>query len=93
MAAKSERRAALEVVAAYHEAELADLLARVSDAIDQFRAGALDVFEVDRVVFQYSRAAKQLWTFCNARDVENTAAMLRDEPTIDWWGRAAPRTR
>lgn len=93
MAANSERSAAREVVAAYHEAQLAELLAHMADAIDQFRAGGLDAFEVDRVVFQYSRAAKQLWTFCNDRDVEATAAMLRDRPTIDWWARGAPRTR
>lgn len=35
---KSERRAAREVVAAYHEAQLAELLRRVGETVDSFRA-------------------------------------------------------
>jgi hypothetical protein len=33
--------------------------------------------EIDRVVFQYSRAAKELWKFCNHLQVEVAAAMIR----------------
>jgi hypothetical protein len=47
------------VVAEYHQAELDDLVARVGEAIDRYRAGDLDAFEVDQVLFQYSRAAKE----------------------------------
>jgi hypothetical protein len=59
---RSERRAAREVVAAYHEAQLGELVARVGEALDRFRAGELDAFDADQVIFQYSRAAKELWT-------------------------------
>ena len=38
MSTKSERRAAREVVAAYHEAQLAELLRRVGETVDSFRA-------------------------------------------------------
>ncbi len=55
-------------VAAYHEAELAVLVQRVGTAIDRFRNGELDAFDVDKVLFQYSRAAKELWKFCHLGD-------------------------
>jgi len=90
---KSERRAARSVVADYHQAQLGDLVARVGEAVDRYRAGELDPFDVDRVLFQYSRAAKELWKFCNYLQVEDAAAMIRDHPPHDWWERAAPRQR
>jgi hypothetical protein len=33
------------------------------EAVDRYRAGELDAFDVDQVLFQYSRAAKELWKF------------------------------
>lgn len=54
MSGKSERRAARSVVADYHQAELGDLVAHVGEAVDRYRAGELDAFEVDQVLFQYS---------------------------------------
>ena len=90
---KSERRAACSVVAEYHQAELGDLVARVGEAVDRYRAGALDAFDVDQVLFQYSRAAKELWKFCNHLPVEIVAAMIREQPPHDWWERGAPRER
>jgi hypothetical protein len=90
---KAERRAARALVAEYHEAELGHLVARVSEAVDRYRAGELDPFEVDRVLFQYSRAAKELWKFCNYLQVETAAAMIRERPPHDWWERGAPRER
>ena len=68
MTAKSHRQAAREAVAAYHEAELARLLEHVGSAVDRFRSGDLDAFEVDHALFQYSRSAKELWKFCNLGD-------------------------
>ena len=92
MSSKAERRAAREAVAAYHEAELVKLVERVGEATDGFRSGQLDAFEVDQVLLQYSRAAKELWKFCNLGSVELTASLInRDEPSIDWWERGAPR--
>lgn len=93
MSSKSERRAAREAVAAYHEARLAELIQRVGEALDHFRAGELDAFDADQVIFQYSRAAKELWKFCNLPDVEFTARVIVDRAPADWWDRGAPRRR
>jgi hypothetical protein len=38
-------------VAAYHEAHLSELVTHVAAAIDRFRDGDLDAFDVDRVLF------------------------------------------
>ena len=65
---KSERQAAREAVAAYHEgaayheARLDELIRHGGESIDRFRAGELDAFETDQIVFQYSRATKELLT-------------------------------
>lgn len=93
MSSKSERRAAVEVVAEYHEARLAELVQRVGDGVDRFRTGELDAFEADQVIFQYSRAAKELWKFCNLSDAELSAGLIRDGAAVDWWERGAPRHR
>jgi hypothetical protein len=91
VSSKSDRRAAREAVAAYHQAQLAELVQHVGVAIDRFRTGQLDAFEVDQAVFQYSRAAKELWKFCNAPDVEFTANLIGERPPVDWWERGAPK--
>ncbi|MEU7876073.1 hypothetical protein [Dactylosporangium sp. NPDC049140] len=91
MSDKAERRAAREVVTAYHEAELGGLVARVGEAVDRYRAGELDAFDVDRVLFQYSRAAKELWKYCNYGQVEIAAEIISAQPPRDWWERGAPR--
>jgi hypothetical protein len=89
VSSKSERRAARDAVAAYHETRLAHLVEHVGRAIDGFRAGELDAFAIDRALFQYSRSAKELWKFCNMTDVEITARAIQDGPPIDWWERGA----
>jgi hypothetical protein len=81
------------VVADYHAAQLGALVAHVGEAVDRYRAGEADAFEVDRVLFQYSRAAKELWKFCNHSQVELAAAMITEQPPHDWWEQGAPRTR
>ncbi len=93
MTGKAERRQAREAVAGYHEARLGVLVAHVADAIDSFRRGEMDAFDVDHELFQYSRAAKELWKFCNLGNVEITARYVDDEPPIDWWERGAPKAR
>ena len=87
----AERRAAWEAVLAYHEAQLALLLERVGVEIDRFRSGELDAFEADQVLFHYSRAAKELWKFCNGVDVEWVARDIRERAPDPWWERGAPR--
>lgn len=93
MTAKSERQAAREAIAAYHQQQLGQLLEHVSDALNDFHTGQLDAFDVDRVLFQYSRAAKELWKFCNLDDVEFAASLLQEQDPFDWWGRGAIKQR
>ena len=93
VSSKSERQAARAVVADYHGAQLGALVARVGVVVDNYRAGELNAFEVDRALFQYSRAAKELWKFCNYLQVEVAATMIRGQPPNDWWERGAPRER
>jgi hypothetical protein len=90
---KSERQAARSVIGEYHKAQLSELVEHVADAIDRHRAGDLTAFEVDHILFQYSRAAKELWKFCNHLPVEMAAAAIREHPPSDWWERGAPRER
>lgn len=80
-------------MAAYHEAKLSELVTHVAVAIDRFRDGDLDPFDVDRVLFQYSRAARELWKYCNLGNVEVTARYVHGAPPIDWWERGAPKER
>lgn len=66
MSQKSDRQQAREAVAAYHEAELAELVANLAEAIDRFRSGELRALDVDEAFFQYSRASRELWKFCTS---------------------------
>ena len=91
MSTRSERQAAREAVAAYHEARLAELIRHVGEAVDRFRAGELDAFDTDQMIFQYSRAAKELWKFCNISDVVFTAEVIGERAPPDWWERGAPK--
>ncbi|MCW2767808.1 MAG: hypothetical protein JWO11_3767 [Nocardioides sp.] len=81
------------MVAAYHEARLAEFLRRVGEAADRFRAGELDAIEADQVIFQYSRAAMELWKFCNLGDVVFTAQLISEEAPAAWWERGATNRR
>lgn len=93
MTAKSDRQAAHEAVAAFHEAQLAGLVEHVGSAVDRFRSGQMDAFDVDQVLFQYARAAKELWKFCNLGDPELVARLVHDRPPVDWWELGAPKER
>jgi hypothetical protein len=94
---KAERLADRAMVATYHEARLVELLQRVREAFDRYEAGAIDPFELDDVIHQYTRAARELWKLCAvsgsqlhvvARTLE---AMRREGTEPDWWERGAPR--
>ena len=101
MGSKRERRADRALVAAYHEARLAELVEHVAEAVDRFRAGEHDAYAVDEVLHQYSRAARELWKFCwlpgGGAGAERTARLLRDMAaegdSVDWWQLGAPRDR
>ena len=91
MGAMPEDRAARESVAAYHEASMTELARHVSEAIDRFRAGELDVFGLDRVIHQYHRASTEVWKFCSLDDAEFTADVIARGTRPDWWERGAPK--
>ena len=97
---KSERRAARELVASYHETQLAIVLEHVAAAIDAHRAGTLGIHDVDEVIHHYHRAARELWKFCWSGGVgahiEIVARLIEhpiDDEAVDWWQCAAPRER
>ena len=80
-------------MAQYHQAQLALLIERVAVEMDRYRAGKRDVYDLDQVLLQYSRGAKELWKFCNLGHVETTAHFILERPLADWWDRGAPRKR
>ena len=98
---KERRRAARALVATYHEAELAGLLEHVAEAIERYPAGELDAHDVDEVIHQYTKAARELWKFCvlggSGSHVESLVATLEqltaegDRP--DWWARGETHRR
>jgi hypothetical protein len=55
---KEKRRVARALVATYHEAELAGLVEHVAEAIESYRAGELDVHDVDEVIHRYHKATR-----------------------------------
>jgi hypothetical protein len=69
----------------------------VRDGFARYDAGELDAFELDGVIHQYTRAARELWKFCAVTGSQtlHTAGTLDhwvqegEEP--DWWERGAPR--
>jgi hypothetical protein len=101
VASKRERQADRALVAGYHEARLSELVERVAGAVERFRAGELGAFDVDEVLHQYQRAARELWKFCwlagGGAGVERTARVLQDMAaageSVDWWELGAPRDR
>jgi hypothetical protein len=92
---KADRQAARALVAAYHEARLADLIEHVAEELDRYRAGEVDAYAVDETIHQYHRAAQELWKFCWSGGVgantEIVARMLEQlteaGETVDWWER------
>jgi hypothetical protein len=72
----------------------------VAEAIERYRAGELDVHDVDEVIHRYHKATQELWKFCfrggSGSYAETVAATLEhltaegDPP--DWWA-AADRRR
>lgn len=74
MAGTSGRPAAQKRVASYHEAELAELVRQVGAAIDRFRSGEVDAFEVDQVIF--STAGQQMSCGSSATWVTSSSPRL-----------------
>jgi hypothetical protein len=55
---KESRRVSRALVATYHEAELAGLVEHVAEAIERYRAGEIDVHDVDEVIHRYHKATR-----------------------------------
>jgi hypothetical protein len=94
---KADRRAARELIAAYHQAQLRTLLERVRAGFAQLDTGEINEFDLDDLIHHYKRSAAELWKFCGSsggqwQQAANTLTYLREngeEP--DWWERGAPR--
>ena len=94
---KAKRRAARELVAAYHQEQLRALLERVRDGFMQLDSGEIDELDLDELIHCYKRAAADLWKFCGSTggqwlQAASTLSYLRErgeEP--DWWARSVSR--
>jgi hypothetical protein len=97
---RTRRRAARETIAAYHQARLDELVSHVAAAVDRWREGSLDVYDVDEILHRYQRAARELWKFCWATGgshvewvADQLHRLVEDHEAIDWWERGAPHHR
>jgi hypothetical protein len=96
---RARRRAAREVIAAYHDEQLRALLERVREGFVRLDAGEIDAFDLDELIHHYKRSARELWKFCGSSGSQweraaSTLAYSReqgDEP--DWWQAGVPRRR
>lgn len=98
---KADRRAARELVAAYHEAQLTELVQHVLTAVDRYRVSEIDVYAMDETIHHYHRAAQELWKFCWSVGAESHVELVAhtiqrltdDREPIDWWEQGSPRRR
>ena len=96
---RARRRAAREVIGAYHEEQLQALLERVRVGFARLDAGEIDAFDLDDLIHHYKRAARELWKFCGSSGSEweraaSTLAFWREQgEDPDWWEAGAPRRR
>jgi hypothetical protein len=96
---RARRRAARELIGAYHEEQLRGLLEHVRDGFAQLDRGEIDAFELDDLIHHYKRSARELWKFCGSSGSgwERAAGMLDflrgndEEP--DWWSAGDPARR
>jgi len=96
---KEGRRVARALVVTYHEAELAGLVEHIAEAIERYRAGELDVHDVDEVIHRYHKATRELSKFCfrggSGGYAETVAATLEhltaEGERPNWWAAAERR--
>jgi hypothetical protein len=90
----SAYRKAQEHVAAYYESNLRGLIEHVGAELDRYRLDG-DAEHMDSALYQYHRAAAELWKFCWAGGGSHfeLVARLIDEPgpPRDWWQRGTPQ--
>jgi hypothetical protein len=78
---------------------LAGLVEHVAEAIERYRAGELEVHDVDEVIHRHHEATQELWKFCflggSGAGAESVAATLQDltaeDGRPDWWAAAERR--
>jgi hypothetical protein len=93
----AERRAARELIGAYHQEQLRSLLEDVRAGFIGLDAGEIDEFDLDDLIHHYKRSATELWKFCGSSGGQwlQAARMLGylrergEEP--DWWQAGASR--
>ena len=94
---KANRRAARELIAAYHQTQLRTLLERVGAGFAQLDAAQIDEFDLDDLIHHYKRSAAELWKFCGStgsqwQQAANALAYMREQgEEPDWWDGGAPR--
>jgi hypothetical protein len=86
---------AQERVARYYESCLRELIEHVGITLDRYRAD-VDVEQMNAALYQYHRAAHELWKFCwagrGASHLEFVASLIDDSAApVDWWQRGMPR--
>src|SRR5580700_4642317 len=88
---RARRRAARELIGAYHDEQLRGLLEHVREGFDRLDRGEIDAFELDDLIHRYKRSARELWKFCGSSgsDWERAARRLEflrgDGEEPDWW--------
>jgi hypothetical protein len=63
---RARRRAARELIGAYHDEQLRGLLERVRDGFGRLDRGEIDAFEMDELIHRYKCSACELWKFCGS---------------------------
>lgn len=91
MGRRQDKQEALAEISVYYEEQLASLISTAGDVIELHRAGELDTFQTDKLLAQYSRAAKELWKFCHHGPVALVVSTIRRDPPSDWWERGVFR--
>jgi len=97
--ARARRKADTEAVFAYHQEQLRLLQEHVREGFGRLDGGEIDSFDLDHVIYRYTRAAKELWKFCGngGSRIEWAAAAIESrrqsgtEP--DWWEIGDPDRR
>jgi hypothetical protein len=88
---KASRRSGVAFVATYHQEKLTGLLDHVREGLAAYEAGEIDAFQVDAIIHQYTKAARELWKFCDVSgsrlDIAVRAIQLsrEDGSERDWW--------
>jgi len=96
---RARRRAARELIGAYHEEQLRGLLEHVREGFPRLDRGEIDAFELDELIHRYKRSARELWKFCGSSGSDwvraaGTLAFLRaDGEEPDWWSAGEPHRR